>query len=670
MSIYLKDIPLKKALNFFQQELASRSLKGVLGTEILELDEKCVGRTLASPVWAKMSYPHYYAAAMDGFAVNAAITSNASPSSPKLIEVIQLGHVHEYAHYAVYLDTGDPMPTWANAIIPIEMTEPITKDGWRSNNIRSPEFMRIREPVTPWQNVRSLGEDVLEGELVLPPGHVLRPADLGVIAASGHTAVEVSRKPSIGIIPTGSEVIPIGNSIKPGSVIEFNSIILAGQINEWGGVANRYAIVPDVKVELIEAISIAAQKNDLILVIAGSSAGAEDYTADVVAELGHVFVHGIAVRPGHPVILGIVDKVVDHSDMSDGLSRAVPIIGIPGYPVSAALTSEIFVKPLISEWSGKRLDRSPVVKAKLSRKITSPPGDDDYVRVNLGMVDNELIVSPLPRGAGIISSLARADGILVVPTGIQGLSAGVEVDVQLLRTPDELESTIFIIGSHDLCIDILTLYLQKKNRRVVSSNVGSLSGLLALKNGTAHLAGSHLLDGNSGDYNVSFIKKYLPDQEVKIVRFINRTQGLLVKSGNPKNISALSDLVNPDIKFINRQRGSGTRILLDFHLEKMIIDTNKINGYDREEYSHLAIAAAVESGKVDCGLGIAAAASIMKLDFIPLFEEKYDLIIPEHLIESNLLGPIFEILQDEKFRLDVLSKPGYSISNMGEIISV
>jgi len=670
MSVYLKDIPLNKAQDLFNNILASYGLNNNLGSELVNLDEACVGRTLASPIWAKMSYPHYYAAAMDGFAVNAIETSNCSPSSPKLIMVYtgdQLSHDVNIAHY---VDTGDPMPHWANAVIPIELIEPLTKDSELCADIRKPEFIRIREPITPWQNVRSLGEDVLEGELVLPPGFVIRPVDLGVIAASGYTSVEVTRKPVIGIIPTGSEVVPIGDKLEPGEIIEFNSLVLAGQVISWGGIANRYSIVPDVKTELIKAISNAAGNSDMILVIAGSSAGSEDYTAEVIDQLGQVSVHGIAVRPGHPVILGVIKRIINAESNGETLPTPVPIIGIPGYPVSAALTSELFVKPMVTSWLGNKKEKENIVRARLVKKITSPPGDDDFIRVNLGLVDTNLVVSPLPRGAGIISGLSRADGILVVSSGVQGLSAGVEVDVQLLRPINELESTIFIVGSHDLCIDLLTLYFLKYDRRVVSSNVGSLAGLIALNQGASHIAGSHLLNGESGLYNLPFIRKYLPNQVINVVRFINRVQGLMVNSGNPKNINSLGDLVNPEITFINRQRGAGTRILLDYHLEKKKIDSNRIKGYDREEYSHLAVAAAVNSGKVDCGLGIAAAASIMHLDFIPLFEENYDLIIPERIINSNLIDPLFEILNDEKFKSDILSRPGYSIRNIGEIIRI
>lgn len=670
MSIYLKDIPLGKAQELFNNVLASCGLKEVLDCETIKLDEACVGRTLASPVWAKISTPHYYAAAMDGFAVDAAITSNCSTSSPKIIKVLKRDQIENEVTIARYVDTGDPMPTWANAVIPIELTEPLTGEGALGGDFRNPKFVQIREPITPWQNVRSLGEDILEGEMVLPPGQVIRPVDLGVIAASGYASVEVIRKPVVGIIPTGSEVIPIGNNLKPGEIIEFNSLILAGQIISWGGAANRYSIVPDVKSELIKAISYVAHNSDIVLVIAGSSAGSEDYTADVISQLGKVFVHGIAVRPGHPVILGIIENVLNNESVKKPLARPVPIIGIPGYPVSATMTCDLFVKPVLSGWLGVRKEKVEIVTALLTKKLTSPPGDDDYVRVNLGIVDKNMVASPLSRGAGVISSMAKADGILVIPSGVQGLSAGVQVDIQLLRNMHELETSIFIIGSHDLCIDLLTLYLLKYDRRAVSSNVGSLSGLIALKQGVTHMAGSHLLDGVSGEYNIKFIRKYLPNQVIKVVRFVNRIQGLMVKRGNPKKINSLDDLVNPDITFINRQRGSGTRILLDYHLDKNKLESNRIKGYIREEYSHLAVAAAINSGKVDCGLGIAAAASIMHLDFIPLFEEKYDLIIPEHFLNSNLLNPLFRILHDEEFKSDILSRPGYTVTNMGEIITV
>jgi len=650
MSIYLQDIPLNEALARFDNALKKASLSGVLGEETVELHEHLVGRVTAKPVWARISSPHYHAAAMDGFALRAENVAGAMPTAPVILTVGQ---------QAAYVDTGDPLPLWANAVVPIENVEALDKDGQITEDARRPHSIRLRVALPPWSHVRPMGEDIVATQLVLPSGHVLRPVDLGAIAAAGHDRVVVSRKPRVAILPTGTELIEIGQPVEAGKIIEFNSLVLAAQVNQWGGEAVRYPISPDEYALIRQRVREAAEKSDLILLNAGSSAGSEDFSAAVVQELGELLVHGVAVRPGHPVILGMIDR-------QDG-SRC-PIIGVPGYPVSAALTGEIFIEPLLARWLGRPPHKPIEMEAKITRKLTSPPGDDDYVRVVAGRVGDQLLVAPLSRGAGVITSLVRADGIVVLPRGIQGIEAGSRVKVRLYRQPEELNQTIFAIGSHDISLDLLAQYLSTYGRRLVSANVGSQGGLVALRRGETHLAGCHLLDAQTGVYNLAAVQQYLPDQKVRILGWVNRVQGLLVARGNPKNIKGLQDLVREDVIFVNRQRGAGTRILLDYQLSLLGISPAQIRGYGQEEYTHLAVAAAIASGRADCGLGIAAAAVALDLEFIPLFEEEYDLIIPSVYTEDDLLQPLFTLAQDEDFRKAVAQLPGYETSRMGRWI--
>jgi putative molybdopterin biosynthesis protein len=420
----------------------------------------------------------------------------------------------------------------------------------------------------------------------------------------------------------------------------------------------------------------AAQDHDLILLNAGSSAGAEDFSARVVEKLGTLLVHGVAVRPGHPVILGTVDRGrKTESEPVSGLPSLVPIIGVPGYPVSAALTIEIFVEPLVACWLGRHPNELPTQTAQLTRKITSPGGDDDFVRVAVGRVGEKLLAAPLSRGAGVITSLVRADGLVLLPRGVQGREAGEQVQVRLYRPQVELDKTIFCIGSHDMTLDLIAQFLAQHDRRLASANVGSQGGLVALRRGEAHLAGSHLLDQETGEYNISFIRQYLPGIKVKVVTLVGREQGLLVQRGNPKQIKSLGDLNRPgakseaeSVRFVNRQRGAGTRVLLDYQLNLLGIETDSIIGYNQEEYTHLGVAAAVASGRADCGLGIAAAAKALELDFVPLYQERYDLVIPQEYAESDLLRPLFEILENQEFRKAVAALPGYEVSKMGNLI--
>jgi len=661
MSVYLHDIPLSQARARLQEALQDANLWRVLGTELIPLDENALGRVMAEPVWAKVSSPHYHASAMDGFAVRAVSTNGAMPSTPVTLFV---------SSQAQYVDTGDPLPEWANAVIPIENTEPLDENGQISSAVRSPSSIRIRAAVTPWSHVRPLGEDIVATQLVLPTGHTLRPADLGAIFASGHQTIRVARKPKVAILPTGTELVPIGSKLKAGDILEYNSLVLGAQIKAMGGEPTRYPITKDDFDSICETVLQAAQTHDLVLLNAGSSAGAEDFSSKVVEKLGQLLVHGVAVRPGHPVILGMINK--ESGNLVPNPSSLIPIIGVPGYPVSAALTVDIFVEALIAKWLGRRPHELPTEMATLTRKLVSPAGDDDYVRVAVGKVGEKLLAAPLSRGAGVITSLVQADGLALIPSGVQGMEAGEQVKVHLYRSRAEIERTIFCIGSHDLTLDLMAQFLAEHDRRLASANVGSQGGLVALRRGEAHMAGSHLLDPQDGSYNISYIRQYMPNIPVKVVALVGRDQGLIVKKGNPKGIKSLGDLASKSqeggVQFVNRQRGAGTRVLLDYHLNLMAIPQESIAGYSQEEYTHLGIATAVASGRADCGLGIAAAAQALDLDFIPLFQERYDLVIPKQHADDNLLAPLFDLLADSQFREAVSQLKGYDVSVMGTVI--
>jgi len=675
MSVYLHDIPLSQAQARLRKALQAADLWRMLGVETIPLDENALGRVTAEPTWALVSSPHYHASAMDGFALRAEDTSGAQPSSPIQLSVItnQLSVTGDHTMVAQYVDTGDALPAWANAVIPIENVESLDANGQISSAVRSPSSIRIRAAVAPWSHIRPLGEDIVATQLVLPAGHTLRPADLGAIAASGHQEIKVSRKPTVAILPTGTELAPIGSKLKAGDILEYNSLVIAAQVKAMGAEPTRYPITKDDFDLICERVKEAAQTHDLILLNAGSSAGVEDFSSSVVQKLGTLLVHGVAVRPGHPVILGTINhrpQTVVNRPPSSVLrsSSTVLIIGVPGYPVSAALTVDIFAEPVIAKWLGRRPLELPVENATLTRKIVSPAGDDDYVRVVVGRVDGKLLAAPLSRGAGVITSLVQADGLAVIPRGAQGLEAGEPVQVRMYRSKSEIERTIFCIGSHDLTLDLMAQFLSEHDRRLVSSNVGSQGGLIALRRGEAHLAGSHLLNPETGEYNISYIRQYMPNIPVKVIALAGREQGLMVKKTNPKGIKDLRDLTRTDVQFVNRQRGAGTRVLLDYQLAQMNQPTDSIRGYDREEYTHLGVAAAISSGRADCGLGIAAAAHALDLDFVPLFQERYDLVIPKKHVESDLLAPLFDVISTPDFRDSVSKLTGYDVSVMGKII--
>ncbi|MFZ2489483.1 MAG: molybdopterin biosynthesis protein [Anaerolineae bacterium] len=654
--MYLHDIDLDEAIQAWRQALLDANALGTLASESLPVAD-CLNRVTAAPVWARISSPHYHAAAMDGYAVRAAATTGATETRPRHLLIGQ---------QAFYVDTGDAMPPDTDAVLMVEEVQGVsTTEG---------EAIEILAAIPPWRHVRPMGEDIVATQLVLPSNHRLRPADLGAVVGCGHTHLAVRSRPRVAIIPTGDELVRLSSlggldALRPGDIIEYNSLVLGGLAEEWGCAVSRFDPVPD-DFEMIRAVVQAAlETHDLVAINAGSSAGSEDFSARVISSLGRVVVHGIAIKPGHPVILGVAE--------GRGGGQGKPLVGIPGYPASAAMTFELLVKPVLYAMQGLLPPERPQVTARLTQKVYSAMGEEEFLRVTLGQVGERLVATPLQRGAGVIMSLVRADGIVRLPRFSEGEHAGAAVQVELLRTPEAVRNTIVSIGSHDMTLDVLADQLRRLRPELAltSSNVGSLGGLLALKRGEAHLAGSHLLDEASGTYNFKAIDEVGlsraagdPDGVV-LLRFVGRVQGLIVPTGNPKQIASLTDLTRPDVAFINRQRGAGTRVLLDFELGKLGIKRRQVQGYDRQEYTHLAVAAAVKSGAADCGLGILAAARALHLDFVPLFNEQYDLVIPRRFFHSTLLAPLLHVIRSEGFAATVDALGGYDTVGIGEVIA-
>lgn len=632
--IYLTDVPVDLALVQWMDALRTRGLLRPLPGEPVPVSEAC-GRVTAEAVAAARSVPHYHAAAMDGIAVRAAETFGASETAP----------VRLSRERYVPVDTGDPLPDGADAVIMIEDVHEADGEA------------EITAPAVPWQHVRPAGEDVVATELLLPSNHVLRPADLGALAAAGLRTVNVRRRPRVLLIPTGDEVVDPSGPLQPGQIPEFNTIMLAAEIARCGGEAVRYPVVPDDEDRLTEALDRAAQC-DLVLTNAGASAGSHDYTAEVFRRLGEVHVHGVAIRPGKPVILGIV--------------HGKPAIGLPGYPVSAMLAFDLFVRPVLYALQGLVPPERQRLRATLVRKVHSTMGLDEFVRVTVGRVGDRVVAAPLSRGAGVVTSLVRADGWLVIPRTSEGIEAGADVEVELLRPRSAIEGTVLIVGSHDVALDVLADFLRREypSAALASAHVGSLGGLLALHRGEAHMAGIHLLDETTGEYNVPYVRLHLPGRAVTLVTLAHREQGLLVPPGNPKRIQTVADLARPGVRFINRQRGAGTRLLLDYELRRAGISPGQIGGYDREVYTHMAVAVTVATGAADVGLGILAAARAMGLDFVPVAHERFDLAIPDEHLAAPGVQQVLAVLERDDFRRAVAALGGYDLSRTGTRLSV
>jgi putative molybdopterin biosynthesis protein len=628
---FIHDVPAAEALAAWRAACAAAGCPERLDAVRLPLHE-AVGSVTAEPVWATRSSPSFDASAMDGIAVRAAQTVGASESTP-----VSLGPGD-----FVVLDTGDPLPEGYDAVV---MREHVHVDGGRAE---------LRAAVAPYQHVRSIGEDVSATELLLPEGHRLRPVDVAAAAAAGAVDVLVRRRPVVAVLPTGDEIRPIGTDPAPGVILDTNSLMLAAQAQAVGCEAWRSEILPDDPEAIGAAVRDAAARADLVIVGAGSSAGRDDHTAGVVERLGTLAVHGVAVRPGHPVVLGAVD--------------ATPVIGAPGYPVSAALTFDIFAAPLLAGLQGAAPPEAARARARIARKLASPMGMDDWVRVRLGRVGGELVATPLPRGAGVLTSLVRADGLLVVPAGLEGHHPGEDVDVTLLRGVGEIDRTILAVGSHDLVLDLAASEIRAVDPAVTlaSSNVGSLGGLVALRDGLCHVAGSHLLDPGTGAYTLPYVDRVLGEREVAVVRLVHREQGLIVARGNPLGLRGIEDL--PGHRYVNRQRGAGTRVLLDHELRRLGIDPESIPGYTREEHTHLAVAATVAAGRADAGLGVMAAARAFELDFVPVTREPYDLVLAAETLEDPVTASLWSLLADPSFRRAVEALGGYGTEEMGRRI--
>ena len=635
-NIYIDNMNLDEALELWEHRLSAAGCLTPMDPEIIAVDQ-ALGRITAEPVFARLSSPFYNAAAMDGIGVCFQDTIGASEATPVRLSL------HKQFEW---VNTGNVLPDKFDAVIMVEDVQPIDDNT-----------IEIIAPVTPWKHVRTIGEDIVTTELILPDGHRIRPIDLGALLATGLTEIKVRKIPTVLVIPTGSELVQPGEPLQPGNIIEFNSRVLDGYLIEWGVQAERSPIVTDKPAALKKAIIDAVDRYDLVIVNAGASAGSRDHTAGVIKELGDIVLHGVNIKPGKPVILGIV--------------KGKPVIGLPGYTISAVITLNLFVRNLADTLLGMQSPPAKTLEATLARPLSSKLGVEEFIRVKLGQVGDIMMATPAGRGAGAVMSLVQADGFLRVPAHSEGIGPGEKVKIELLRDEHEIQNTLVFIGSHDNILDVLAnlLHRQRPICRLSSAHVGSMGGIMAIKRSEAHLAGTHLLDEETGEYNIPYIKKFLPDIPLQLINLTFREQGLLVPRGNPLDIKGFQDLARREVRFINRQRGAGTRLLTDMHLGRLGISPEQVNGYEREEYTHMNVASAIASNNADTGLAIRAAALALDLDFIPVAQERYDLILPKAFLhDPKVIALVQTIRENEEFRRTVAGLGGYDLRDCGMVI--
>jgi len=628
---YLSNTQLSEALRLYLSFLAERGLTH--RTEQIETAES-FGRVSARAVYARVSSPHYAACAMDGIALTASRTYGATETTPVFLPESTFLRV----------DTGDPLPQGCDAVVMIE-------DCVEGNG-----GITLFTAAAPWQHVRQIGEDLSAGDMILPSYYAIEPAMIGAMLAGGISALEAVARPRAGIIPTGDEIVPSCGTPKPGEIPEFNSAVFSAMLRQWGAEPVVYPIVPDASAKIQEALRQAAEQCDLVLLCAGTSAGRDDGTAAAIRALGEVCVHGVAIRPGKPAVLGAVG--------------AKPVIGVPGYPVSGIIVLEELVRPVVDRLLMREREAGESVCVRMGRKMTSSLKYREFVRASLGYnEDGELSAVPLGAGAGVITSFTKADCLLDVPQNCEGYEAGERAVARMLKPVDRVARTVRILGSHDPLIDEAADELRRQDIRayVSSSHVGSMGALLALARGESQLGGIHLLDETDGSYNVSYVERYLPNGGVALVECVKRTQGLMVAAGNPLGIAKITDLAKQGLRYANRQKGAGTRVLLDYLLKQSGISSRDFLGYEREEQTHTAVAAQVAAGSADCGMGILSAARMYGLDFIPLWEESYDLLVSLAAMETPQVRAFLRVLSGDGFlrRLDALG--GYSYDKPGRV---
>jgi len=610
---YLTLMPLEQALLIMRSSFAVPE-----GLETVPITE-AVGRVIAVPVYAKYSVPEVSLAAMDGIAVRSADTIGASDQAPVTLKRF------------MRVNTGNIVPPEFDAVIMIE-------DTWEGGNA-----FQIRKSASPNQHIRPAGEDIRKNQLVLPIGHQIRPFDIGALATYGITDVEV-RSVTVGIIPTGSELVPLGVRPLPGQVVESNTVMAQVYLSAMGAHCTRYPIIRDDPEQIAEALKETIRDNDFVIISAGSSAGTRDFTAGVIQSLGELLFHGVAIRPGKPVMLGRIS--------------GKPVLGLPGYPLAAQTILREFAAPLLELW-GFAPPQQNVVMAKLSQALTSDLGFDDFVPIYVGRVGATCWGVPHSRGSGVQMATVKANGYIHVSAPAEGYEADTFIDVLLTTDPAKIDRTLLLVGSFDPSLEDLANLIHEKGLFLHASGVGNIGGLLALKKKACHAAPMSL-----PPYSLlpdwPFLMQNMPTDGLAFIHIAAIGQGIASRSDLD-----ITDLVK--VRWINTRKDTVSRMLFDNIIRSKGSNPSQIGGYYHEAGGPAAVATAISNETADAGICTAGIAAAAGLRFIPIGQEQYELAIHPDLLSDPRIGSLISVIRSPGFRQLLSGYPGYDLSRTGAI---
>ncbi|MGB7258190.1 MAG: molybdopterin biosynthesis protein [Pseudolabrys sp.] len=588
-------------------------------------------RVLAHDVIAAVDAPPFDRANVDGFALRAADTSGASDSAPKRLtlntEVIACGHapvIEVRPGTATAISTGGVMPRGADAVMMIEHTE-LVGEGVPA--------IDLRRTVAPGQFVSYAGSDIARGETLLRRGARIGSREIGMLAACGLATVDVVRKPKVAVLSTGDELVAPGEALGPAGVYDSNGAIIAAAVAEAGGEPAAFGAFPDNEQALEKVVRQALSECDMVVLSGGTSKGAGDLSHQIVSKLGKpgVLVHGVALKPGKPLCLGVVDSK--------------PIVVLPGFPTSAIFTFHAFVAPAIRARAGLPPEAAEKISARVPVRIASELGRKEFVLVALAQGEDGAVAFPTAKGSGSVTSFSQADGFLEIDALASALDAGSQVDVTLIggaaRAPD-----LVIMGSHDIALDVVVGTLAERGFSARTLAVGSLGGVAAATRGECDIAPVHIVDPKTGKYN-----EHLATSGLSLVRGWQRMQGILFRPGDRRFEGKDADaarkgaLADPDCLMVNRNAGAGTRVLID-----TLLDGARPPGYANQPKSHNAVAAAIAQQRADWGVAIAPVAKLYGLGFIPLAPEHYDFLLVEARRARPAVQAFLAALRDKSVR--------------------